>query len=135
MVNEELYKGGMVMGLSEEEKLILGRIDRKVRFKYPKPEPHFQGILRDRCVMYAPSWTGVPYWDVVDLIEFIEPKKFKVLRFGYYRKSKGRLIWASQTTLTEPMETFKALFKKAVKEKEWFKRFLEDVLKEADESS
>jgi len=118
------------MGLSEEEEKILSRKGKKVYFKYPKPEPRFRGVLKDRCVMLAPSWTGVPYWDVVDLIEFDEPKKFRALRFGYYRKSKGRLIWASQTTLTEPIITFKALFKKAVKEKEWFKRFVEDVLRD-----
>lgn len=117
--------------LSEEERHILSRIGSRVRFKYP--EGHFQGILKDRCVMPAPSWTGVPYWDVIDLIEFMEPKRFEALRFGYYRKSRGKLRWASQTTLTEPIKTLKALFIKAVKEKEWFRKFLQEVLKEAEE--
>jgi hypothetical protein len=122
------------LSLSEEEEQILSRKGGRVRFKYPKGEIHFQGVLKDRCVMFAPSWTGVPYWDVIDLIQFTEPKRFEALRFGYYRKSKGKLRWASQTTLTEPIETFKALFIKAVREKDWFKRFLQDVLKEAEES-
>ena len=94
--------------MSEEEKVILSRINGKVLFKYPEPDKaRFQGTLKDRCVMSAPSWTGVPYWDVIDLIEFEgQGKRFEAMRFGYYRKSKGRLIWASQTTLTEPIDTF-----------------------------
>lgn len=117
--------------MSKEEKHILSRVGTEVHFAYPKPEPLYQGILKDRCIMWAPSWSGVPYWDVVDLIEFTKPKKFKAMRFGYYRKSGGKLRWASQTTLTEPIETFKELFVKAAKQKKWFKEFLEDVLKTA----
>jgi len=114
----------------KESRIIKRRIGEPVNFKYPPPEPQWRGKLKDRCVMPAPSWTGVPYWDVVDLIEFEgQGKKFEAIRFGYYRKSKGQLRWASQTTLTEPIETYKELFKKAVKEMPWFKKFLEDVLK------
>lgn len=116
--------------MKEEEKKILSRIGSKVNFNYPSPEPRFSGVLKDRCVMYVPSWTDVAYWDVVDLIEFSKPEKFKAMRFGYYRKAKGKLGWASQTTLTEPIETYRELFVKAAKEKKWFKTFLEDVLKE-----
>jgi hypothetical protein len=35
----------------------------------PKPEPQYGGELKDRSVLFAPSWTGVPYWDVVDPID------------------------------------------------------------------
>jgi hypothetical protein len=123
-----------MMVTREEEKRILNRIGSDVHFAYPSPEPHFQGKLKDRCVMWAPSWTGVPYWDVVDLIEYTKPKKFLALRFGYYRKSKRKLIWGSQTTLTEPIKTFKELFVKTAREKKWFKDFLEDVLDEVKQS-
>jgi len=49
-------------------------------------------------------------------------KKFEAIRFGYYRLKNGKLKWASQITLTEPIEVYKKLFVKAAKEKEWFKK-------------
>lgn len=126
-------KEGKKKGLEDSgiEEQIIKKVGKKVYFKYPTPEPHFQGVLKDRCVMSSPSWTGVPSWDVVDLIQFEEPQIFEALRFGYYRKPKSNLVWASQTTLTEPIDTFKRLFVKAAKEKKWFKGFLKDVLREA----
>lgn len=124
-------------GLSEDEKKILSKIGKKVHFKYPMEEPHVDGVLKDRCLMREPSWPGtadVPYWSVVDLIEFTAPNGeiFEALRFGYYRKKGKRLTWASQTTLTESWDTYKALFVKAAREKPWFRKFLEAALKEAD---
>ena len=114
------------------EAKILGRVGRKVKFRYPGNGCVYTGRLKDRCVLRAPSWTGTPYWDVVDLIEFGEPERFEALRFGYYRWSGGRLIWASQTTLTEPLDVYKSLFVKAAREKEWFRRFLREVLEEVE---
>ena len=113
---------------------IKGRIGKKVRFKYP--EGIYKGKLIDRCILYAPSeWVEVPYWDVVDLIQFETPKKFKAMRFGYYRFKNGKLKWASQTTLTEPLEIYKKLFVKAAREMKWFKEFLEEVIQELEKDS
>lgn len=117
--------------MEDVESKILSRIGKRVKFNYPKGEGTYYGKLKDRCVLRVPSWTGVPYWDVVDLIEFEEPKRFEAIRFGYYRLKNGKLKWASQTTLTEPIEVYKKLFVKAAKEKEWFKKFLKEVLEEA----
>lgn len=83
------------------------------------------------CFMPPSIWVKVPYWDVVDIIEFEEPKKFVALRFGYYRLKDGKLRWASQTTLTEPLEVYKKLFVKAAREIGIFRNFLRTVLKEA----
>jgi hypothetical protein len=48
---------------------ILAKIGRRVAFLYPPDEGNAEGILRDRYVL--PSSRGkVPYWDVIDLIEF-----------------------------------------------------------------
>lgn len=74
-------------------------------------------------------WVKVPYWDVVDIIEFEEPKKFVALRFGYYKLKDRKLRWASQATLTEPLEVYKKLFVNAAREIELFRNFLRTVLK------
>ncbi|MEM1581851.1 MAG: hypothetical protein QXK89_05000 [Candidatus Bathyarchaeia archaeon] len=110
---------------NDDVKRILAKIGKKVRFNYPtKTEGVWEGILKDRVVITAPSWTGTMYYDVVDLIEFIRgEKRFEVIRFGYYRK-RDKLVWAGQFTLTEPPETWKEIFKKA-KMKEWFRKILE----------
>lgn len=108
------------------EQNILDKVGEDVKFNYPEGGV-FQGKLIDRCILRTQSWTGIPSWDVVDLIEFEE---FKALRFGYYRLKNGKLRWASQTTLTESLEDYKKLFVKAAKEKEWFKKFLQEVLEE-----
>ena len=103
-----------------------------MKFAYPKGEGEYYGKLKARCVLYAPSmWVKVPYWDVVYIIEFEEPKKFVALRFGYYRLKGGKLRWASQTTLTEPLEVYMKLFVKAAREIELFGIFLRTVLNEA----
>ncbi|MHA1505878.1 MAG: hypothetical protein ACTSR0_01615 [Candidatus Asgardarchaeia archaeon] len=115
--------------MEEIERKILSCIGKKVKFNYP--EGKYYGKLKDRCILYAPSsWTKVPYWDVVDLIEFEEPERFEAIRFGYYRLKQGKLKWASQTTLTEPIEVYKKLFVKAAIEKVWFRNFLKEVLEE-----
>lgn len=111
-------------------KQILGKINRKVKFVYPTGEPKRQGRLTDRVVDRAnPNEKGVPYWSVVDLINFDE-RHGEWIRFGYYRKPKDRLNWASQTTATFPIEAWKRLFIKAAKEKTWFRELLNEVMDE-----
>jgi hypothetical protein len=107
---------------------ILDRITKEVKFTYPGKEPRKTGTLKDRAVIPSPGVTGVPYWDVVDLIEFPDEPQREWIRIGYYRKPKDRLVWASQTTITEPVETWKELLVHAAKEKGWFRKLLEEVL-------
>ena len=105
------------------------RIGNTVSFSYP--EGPGQGILKDRAVIASnPHFTGVPYWDVVDLIEFPDDPEPTWIRIGYYRKSKDRLVWASQTTIAEPISVWKRLLVEAANEKLWFRKLLEDVIKE-----
>jgi hypothetical protein len=110
---------------------ILSRVGRKVSFKYPGSEGDKHGILKDRTVVESTNAPGtVPYWDVVDLIEFKKEKEPKWLRIGYYRKPGKKLNWGSQTTITEPISVWKRLLVNAAREKEWFRNLLEDVMKE-----
>ncbi|MBA4390930.1 MAG: hypothetical protein C0399_08330, partial [Syntrophus sp. (in: bacteria)] len=73
---------------------------------------------------------AVPYWDVVDLIEFKDEQEPEWIRIGYYRKPKDKLNWGSQTTITEPVSEWKKILVNAAKEKKWFRDLLEDVTKE-----
>ena len=113
---------------------ILEQIGKGVSFQYPGTEGHQKGVLKDRAVVRSnPSTSGVPYWDVVDLIEFPEEYEQEWIRIGYYRKPGKHLVWGSQTTITEPINTWKRLLVKAAKEKPWFKKLLEDVMNELRE--
>ena len=127
MFYNTIYAGGRL----SEESFVLKAIGKKVRFRYPEGAG-LEGILKDRCVLCAPSMTSsADYCDVIDLIEFEHKgKRFETIRFGYYRRTKGKLRWASQTTLTEEIGMLKELFRKAVKQKAWFRRLLEDALKD-----
>ena len=110
---------------------ILAKKGKKVTFKYPGNEGHKTGVLKDRTVMLSdPASTGVPYWDVVDLIEFPGEPEPEWIRIGYYRKPGDRLVWGSQTTITEPISIWKRLLVKAAYEKPWFKKLLDDVMEE-----
>ncbi|MGO9127292.1 MAG: hypothetical protein ACLP6G_20680 [Terriglobales bacterium] len=61
----------MTEGAAGVRERILSRIDKKVSFKYPGSEGDKNGILKDRTVVDSTNAPGtVPYWDVVDLIEF-----------------------------------------------------------------
>jgi hypothetical protein len=60
---------------------------------------------------------------VVDLIEFEEGKW---IRFGYYRSSTGRLVWASRSTPTFSLDQWRKVFKDA-KMKKWFADFLKSA--------
>jgi hypothetical protein len=106
---------------------ILAAIGREVSFKFPGNEGRMKGTLKDRVVIPTePNIAGVPYWDVVDLISFSgEPELW--IRIGYYRKPKDRLVWAAQTTIIETEAGWKRILLQAAREKEWFRRLLEEV--------
>ena len=117
------------------ERKILQVIGKGVSFKYPGNEGNRNGILKDRVVDRAnPDTPGVPYWSVVDLIEFPEEQR-EWIRFGYYRKPNEHLNWARQTTSTFPFKTWKRLFVKAAREKPRFRKLLDDVMNELREDS
>jgi len=110
---------------------ILSCIGRKVSFKYPGNEGNKHGILKDRTVVESRNAVGtVPYWDVVDLIEFKGEKEPEWIRIGYYRKPKRNLNWGSQTTITEPISIWKKILVNTGREKKWFRNLLEGVINE-----
>ena len=110
---------------------ILEAVGRPVSFRYPGDEEGKSGILIDRAVVRSnPGARGVPYWDVVDLIEFKGEQNPEWIRIGYYRKPKNRLQWGSQTTITEPVKTWKRVLVKAAKQKRWFRTLLRSVVAE-----
>jgi hypothetical protein len=106
-------------------------IGKKVSFKYPGNEGDKYGILKERVVIESTNEVGtVPYWDVVDLIEFKEEKEPKWMRIGYYRKPQNKLNWGSQTTITEPISVWKRILVNTAKEKKWFRDLLNEVINE-----
>jgi hypothetical protein len=110
---------------------IMEAVGRPVRFRYPAGEKHKIGLLVERAVVRNnPRTRGVPYWNVVDLIEFPHEKVPRWLRIGYYRKPKNRLQWGSQTTTTEPIETWKRILIEAARQKPWFRDLLIGVVAE-----
>jgi hypothetical protein len=110
---------------------ILSKIGEPVTFLYPNGEDHAHGTLKDRYVLPAQgARSGVPYWDVVDLIEFPNEAEPEWIRIGYYRMPGDRLVWGSQTTITEPIATWRSLLASAARSKPWFRELLEDVLHE-----
>jgi len=108
---------------------ILSCIGRPVRFTYPGDEGQKLGVLKDRSVTTSGPVGLVPYWDVVDLIEF-DGENEPMIRISYYRKPKDRLIFAGQTSITEPVSTWQRMLVTAAREKEWFANLLETVLGE-----
>lgn len=121
----------MNSAMTDERGKILSRIGKEVSFKYPGSEEDKHGILKDRAVVESTNAPGkVPYWDVVDLIQFEGEEESEWIRVGYYRKPKYTLNWASQTTITEPVSIWKRILVNAAQEKKWFRDLLEDVMKE-----
>jgi hypothetical protein len=111
---------------------ILSAIGRKVNFIYPEGEGKKQGVLKDRVVVKSTNkHLKVPYWNIVDLIEFEGESELRI-RIGYYRKRRNSPSpkYASQTTITEPIHVWKELLVKAAQDKEWFRDLLEDVMRE-----
>jgi hypothetical protein len=108
----------------EIERQIRSKVGQSVKFKYPDDEGERRGVLKDRVVIKgAIGFKGIPYWDVVDLIEFHGAQQSLWMRVGYYRYTKGRLVWGSQTTLTEPLTIWRTLFEKA-RSRSWFVELL-----------
>ena len=96
------------------------RLGKPVHFKYPGNEGSRRGVLKDRVIIRSnPTAKGVPYWDVVDLIEFPDAPEPLWMKVGYYRYTEGRRFWGSQTTLTDPLSAWRRLFVKA-KSRPWF---------------
>jgi len=121
---------------SDEIMKILSCIGKKVSFKYPSNEGDKFGVLKDRAVVESTNNIGgVPYWDVVDLIEFKGEKEPQWIRIGYYRKPKQSLNWGSQTTITEPISIWKKILVTAAREKKWFRKLLEDVMDELESAN
>jgi hypothetical protein len=120
------------MSTNEIEK-ILSCVGKEVTYTYPGDEPSQHGILKDRSVFESQYGGTVPYWDVVDLIEF-KGHKERFIRIGYYRKPGNRLNYGSQTTITETTSGWKGMLVKAAREKEWFRKLLDDVMKELQAS-
>lgn len=105
-------------------------INKPVNFKFPGSEKKKCGTLKDRVIVPSNNEkTQIPYWDVVDLINFPNEKEKKWIRIGYYRK-KERLVWGSQTTITEPVTVWKRLLIKAAREMQWFKDLLQEIVQE-----
>lgn len=115
---------------SEEIKKILSCVGKPVHFTFPPGEPAQRGVLKERTVFVSPYGGTVPYWDVVDLIEFEGQNEPEFIRIGYYRKPGKRLNWGSQTTITETVSGWKGLLVKAAREQKWFRKLLDDVMKE-----
>lgn len=67
---------------------------------------------------------------MVDLIEFKEKTNPEWSRIGYYRLPKARLQWGNQTTITEPMQTWKRLLIEAAEQKQCFRKLLLEVVAE-----
>lgn len=121
----------VTIATADELGKILSRIGKGVSFKYPGSEGDKHGILKDRAVVESANALGiVPYWDVVDLIQFEGEKEPEWIRIGYYRKPKYKLNWGSQTTITEPVSIWKKILVNAAREKKWFRDLLEDVMEE-----
>jgi hypothetical protein len=121
----------MTSATTDERGKILSAIGKDVSFNYPGSEGDKHGILKDRAVVESTNAPGrVPYWDVVDLIQFEGEEEAEWIRVGYYRKPKHTLNWGSQTTITEPVSIWKRILVNAAREKKWFRDLLEDVMKE-----
>jgi len=105
---------------AEIQRKILAAVGQPVHFRFPGTEGSLHGVLKDRVVIYSgPNLQGIPYWDVVDLIEFPGQPEPQWLRVGYYRYANGRLVWGSQTTLTEPLSIWRRLLAEA-RTRSWF---------------
>ena len=114
---------------------LLQPVGKRVSFMYPGNEGHKHGTLEDRAIIPSnPGTTGVPYWDVVDRIRFPDEPEPDWIRIGYYRRPKNRLVWGSQTTITEPTGVWKRILVGAARQKPWFRTLLDEVMDELRKS-
>jgi hypothetical protein len=118
-------------------RLTCQRADRStaVTFLYPAGGGNAKGKLEDRYVLPVSSRGAVPYWDVVDLIDFPGERVSKWIRIGYYRRPGKRLVWWCQTTITEPASTWRQLLVGAAREKFWFRSLMRGVAQELRQDS
>src|ERR1044072_1596366 len=115
---------------------ILSKIGKKVNFKYPGDEGQKQGILIDRAVFESNYVGEVPYWDVVDLIEFEGEPELEFIRITYYRKKPGKhLNFSGQTSITEPISVWRKMLVSVAREKKWFRCLLQDVVSDLENFS
>ena len=114
---------------------IMAPVGKKVVFQYPTGEGMKTGVLKDRAVIpFNPGEPGVPYWDFVDLITFPNEPEQDWIRIGYYRYlTNGRLVWASQTTISEGISIWTRILYQAASEKPWFRNLLEGAVDELKE--
>ena len=122
------------MGLTGKQAIakMLEPVKKRVSFKYPGREGTKRGILKDRAIIRSgDGGEGVKYWDVVDLIEFPGEWHPLWMRIGYYRQVGDQMRWASQTTIAEPLETWKRLLVEAARDKDWFRQLIRDVASES----
>jgi hypothetical protein len=118
---------------SAEIDKILSKIGKNVEFTYPGDEGKKRGILRDRAVFEGSFVGEVPYWDVVDLIEFESEVELEFIRISYYRKKPGQsLNFGGQTSITEPLSVWKKILVSTAREKKWFRTLLQDVMSELE---
>lgn len=119
--------------LNEEgqEHYLYSKIGHPVRFKYPRGENSDKfGKLIDRVVCYDGDNEKAFYWNMIDLIEF-ENENEKWLRITYYRYKKiGKWVFAGQTSISDPFNSFVVLFAKAIKEKEWIRPLFKNVYRQ-----
>jgi hypothetical protein len=107
-------------------------ISKRVSFTYPGSEGTQKGVLKDRAVVWSGDHAqNVQYYDVADLIEF-DGKSDLWMRLGYYRQVGEDLRWASQTTITEPLDVWRRFFVATAREKDWFRTLLSEVAKELE---
>lgn len=110
---------------------ILSAIGKPVHFEYKYKNTTEHGILKDRFCM--PSPTSPNYFNSLDLILFGEREE---LRLTYWHLlPTGKIKFAGQTSLCEPLETVVDLFTKAGREKSWFKKIIEKVYENLSDSS
>ncbi len=120
-----------ILSKEEQEQYLYSKIGDPVRFKYPRGEKSDKfGKLIDRVVCYDGDNEKAFYWNMIDLIEF-ENENEKWLRITYYRYKKiGKWVFAGQTSISDPFNSFVVLFAKAIKEKEWIRPLFKNVYRQ-----
>ena len=74
----------MIHSETDVVKKILSCINKPVLFRFPGSEGKKCGILEDRVVVLSrDEKTHIPYWDVVDLINFPDEREKRWIRIGY----------------------------------------------------
>ena len=110
----------------DAKKKIIKRIGKKVAFNYPAGEKtQARNSRRPRGgPEQPPIEQSAVLGHVVDLIRFRSETHRHWIRIGYYRITKGRLQWGSQTTICEPIGTWEKLLVGAATQKPWFRDLL-----------